>query len=252
MRFRLGFILLAVLFLSACDGYIEELRVQADGTVNFAAQAIVVCADPLQQEIWGEDPCGRIDAAIRTGEIGDLPFDFELDPNRVSLVGTGEADRRTVDVSWSGTVEEMASLLAGPGRVTQLNDEDTEVVFSSRGTVFEALENSTDPGIMRELLNSRWNPGEFRINSPEIVIDHNGDDINGRIVIWNIDGNEPDEFRVVFTTAEPPLRWWWWVIGSVLLIGVLIMMVTLEEPPKKKPKKKPLEKKPVLESEGDG
>lgn len=234
MRFRSGLLLLAVLFLSACDGYIEELRVQADGTVDFAAQAIVVCADPLQQEIWGGDPCGQIDNAIRTGEIGDLPFDFELDPNRVSLVGSGEADRRTIDVNWSGTVDEVSSLMAGPGRVTQLNDDDTEVVFSSRGTPFETLRASTDPAIVRELANSRWNPGEFRINSPDLVIDHNGDDIQGRIVIWNLDGDEPDEFRIVFTTADPPVRWWWWLLVSVLLMGILIMMVTLEEPPSKK------------------
>lgn len=233
MRFRLGFLLLAVLFLSACDGYIEELRVQADGTVEFAAQAIVVCTDPLQQEIWDGDPCEQIDTAIRSGEVGDLPFDYQLDPNRVSLVGTGEADRRTVDVSWSGTVEEMSSLLAGAGRVTALNDEEFEVVFSSRDTPFDALSESTDPDIVRELSDSRWNPGEFRINSPDLVIDHNGDEIQGRIVIWNIDGDEPDEFRIVFTTADPPLRWWWWVTGSVLLFGVLAMMITLEGKPKK-------------------
>lgn len=247
MRFRLSVLLLAVLFLSACDSYIEELRVQADGSVEFAAEAIVVCNDPLQQEIWDADPCEQIDTAIRTGEVGDLPFDFQLDPNRVSLVGTGEADRRTIDVSWSGTVEEMSSLLAGPGRVTQLNDEETEVVFSSRDTPFDALESSTDPGIVLELANARWNPGEFRINSPELVVDHNGDDINGRIVIWNIDGDEPDEFRVVFTTAEPPLRWWWWVTGSVLLMGVLIMMVTLEKPQKKTSKPSSETKNPIQE-----
>lgn len=239
MRFRLGFVLLAALFLSACDGYIEELRVQADGTVEFAAQAIVVCTDPLQQELWGANPCEQIDTAVRSGEVGDLPLGFELDPDRVALVGTGEADRRTIDVSWSGTVDEMSSLLAGPGRVTQLNDQDTEVIFSSLGTAFEALQASTDPGVIRELANSRWSPGQFRINSPELVIEHNGDDVNGRIVIWNIDGDEPEEFRIVFTTADPPRRWWWWVTSSVLLLGVLVMIVTLEGPPKKRPKRTP-------------
>ena len=236
MRFRLSFLLLAVLFLSACDGYIEELRVQADGTVEFAAQAIVVCTDPLQQEIWGGDPCEQIDQAIRTGEIGDLPFDYQLDPNRVSLVGTGEADRRTVDVSWSGTVEEMNSLLAGPGRVTQLNEQDTEVIFTSLGTVNEALFATDDPDLVRELSNSRWNPGEFRINAPNVVIDHNGDEIQGRIVIWNLDGDQPEEFRVVFTTEEPPTQVWFFVLIGVILIVVLIMIATLEKPPTRKPK----------------
>ena len=236
MRFRLSFLLLAVLFLSACDGYIEELRVQADGTVEFAAQAIVVCTDPLQQEIWGGDPCEQIDQAIRTGEIGDLPFDYQLDPNRVSLVGTGEADRRTVDVSWSGTVEEMNSLLAGPGRVTQLNEQDTEVIFTSLGTVNEALFATDDPDLVRELSNSRWNPGEFRINAPNVVIDHNGDEIQGRIVIWNLDGDQPEEFRVVFTTEEPPTQVWFFVLIGVILIVVLIMIATLEKPPTRRPK----------------
>ena len=237
MRFPLGLLLLAVLFLSACDGYIEELRVQSDGSVEFAAEAIVVCTDELQREIWGGDPCDQIDTAIRTGEIGDLPFDFDLDPNRVSLVGSGEADRRTSNVSWSGTADEFSSLLAGPGRITRLNEEDTEVIFSSAGTPAEALQGTEDPDLRLALVDSGWDPGEFRINAPDLVIDHNGDEIEGRIVRWNLDGDQPEEFRVVFTTADPPFRWWWWAIGGTALLLVLAMIVKLEEPPKRQPRK---------------
>ena len=121
--------------------------------------------------------------------------------------------------------------------MTQLNEQDTEVVFTSQGTVNEALFATNDPDLMRELSNSRWNPGEFRINAPSIVIDHNGDEIQGRIVIWNLDGDQPDEFRVVFTTEEPPLRWWWVVASGVIFTTVLGMMLTLESPPKRKTRK---------------
>ena len=236
-RTRFALFLVATILLGACDGYIEELRIQPDGSIELAAQAIVVCTDPLQQAIWGGDPCDQIDTALRTGDVGELPFDFELDPDRVSLVGTEEADRRTIDVAWSGTAEEYSSILAGPGTVTQLNDEETEVIFSSRSTPFEALQESTDPDIALELSDARWEPGEFRINTPELITEHNGDEIQGRIVIWNLDGDQPDEFRVVFSSADPPVRWWWWLVGSSILLVVLAMMVTLEEPPKKKSKK---------------
>ena len=238
MHKRLVFFFFAVFVLSACDGYIEEVRIQPDGSIEFAAEARVACADSLQVEIWGENPCDQIDTAIRTGEIGDLPFDFELDPNRVSLVGEGEADRRVIDVAWSGTPEEFSSLLAGSGTVTELNDEETEVVFASAGTPLEQLLSSTDSDLVRELASSRWNPSEFRINVPDLVIDHNGDEIQGRIVIWNLDDELPDEFRVVFTTADPPRQIWWYLLGSGLLLVILVMMLTLEKPPARSAKGK--------------
>lgn len=239
MHIRLVFLFLAAFVLSACDGYIEEVRIQPDGSIEFAAEARIACSDPLQVEMWGENPCDQIDTAIRTGEIGELPFNFELDPNRVSLVGDGEADRRVIDVAWSGTPEEFSSLLAGSGTVTQLNDEETEVVFTSAGTPLDQLLSSTDAGLVRELASSRWNPSEFRINVPDLVVDHNGDDIQGRIVIWNLDDELPDEFRVVFTAEDPPRQIWWYLLGSGLLLVILVMMVTLEKPPARKPKSKP-------------
>ena len=102
---------LALLFLTACDGYIEEVKVRRDGEVELAAQAIVVCTDPLQQALFDGDPCEVIDRAVRTGEIGELPFDFEVDPNEVSLVASGEQDRRTVDALWRTSATELDSLL---------------------------------------------------------------------------------------------------------------------------------------------
>ena len=239
MRIRLALFLLATLVLSACDGYIEELRVQSDGSVDLSARAIVVCTDDLQQAIWDGDPCELIDEALATNDMSGLPFGFEPDSNRVGMVGTGEAERRTIDVTWSGTAEEFDSVLAGPGTITQLNDEETEVVFSSLGTPFRTLQESTDPDIVEALSNSRWEPGEFRINAPDLVTEHNGDEIQGRIVIWNLDEDTPDEFRIVFTTADPPLRWWWLVMGGVVLVGLVAMMLILEPSPnKKKPKPK--------------
>ena len=236
---RLVFFLVLAVALSACDGYIEELRIQPDGSVEFAAEARISCSDPLQVAIWGENPCDQIDTALRTGEIGELPFGLTIDPNRVSLVGEGEDDRRDIDVAWSGSPEEFSSLLAGSGTVTQLNDEETEVVFTSAGTPLAQLLASTDTDLVRELASSRWNPSEFRINAPDLVIEHNGDDIQGRIVIWNLDDELPDEFRLVFTTEDPPRQIWWYLLASGLLLVILVMMVTLEKPPARKRKGKP-------------
>lgn len=236
MRFRLALFLLLTLLLSACDGYIEELRVQADGSVDLSARAIVVCTDPLQQAIWGGDPCDLIDEANQTGELGDLPFGFELDADRVGFVVTGEADRRTIDVTWEGTADEMSSVLANPGTITQLNDQETEVVFTSAGTPFVDLIESDNPDVVTALQTSRWQPSEFRINAPDLVIEHNGDEIQGRIVIWNIDGDEPDEFRIVFTTEDPPSRLWWVIGVAAIFLVVLTMMIKLEARPNPKRK----------------
>lgn len=225
-----GPLVLLLFVLTACDGYIEEVRVQRDGSAEFVAQATVVCTDPLQREIWGGDPCEEIDAAIRTGEIGALPFDFALDPNRVSLVGTGDDDRRTIDVFWEGTIDEVSTVLVSSGSITVLDDLRTEAVFTPADAPDELLRDSPDPGIVDERRTSRWDPAEFRILAPDLVVEHNGDDIQGRLVIWQLDDDRPDEFRIVWSTEDPPRRWWWWALGTILLTGVLIMMITIEGP----------------------
>lgn len=239
MRLKLVLFLVAVAALTACDSYIEEARVQGDGTVEFAAQAIVVCTDPLQQEIWGGDPCDAIDAAVRSGDVGDPPFGFELDPDRVSLVGTGEADRRTIDVLWNGTIDELSTVLVSSGTIRELDAERTEVVFTPAGAPADQLRSSTDAGLIDALRVARWAPGEFRVKTPDLVVEHNGDDIRGRLVIWNVDDDHPDEFRVVWSSADPPRRWWAWAIAAVVLSGVLILMVTIEGPAQNRRKKPP-------------
>ena len=235
---RFFLFVVAAVVLSACDGYIEEARVGRDGNVEFAARATVVCTDELQQAIWGGDPCDVIDGAIRSGDVGELPFDFELDPNQVSLVGTGEADRRVIDALWSGPAEEMSTVLVSGGQITILDDVRTEAIFFPADTPATALAESTDPGIVEALLFSRWEPAEFRITAPDLVEDHNGDRIQGRVVVWNIDGDVPDEFRVVWTTETSPLRVWWWAVGSIILMGVLFMMIAIDGPSQARAKAK--------------
>jgi hypothetical protein len=225
--------------LTACDGYIEEVRVERSGDVEFVAQAVVVCTDPLQRAIWEADPCDSIDEAVRSGTIGDLPFDFDLDPNRVGLVGTGEADRRTIDATWTGTIDELSTVLISSGSITPLDDERTEAVFVSSGAPADELRDSTDDLVVDELRTARWDPAQFRVKAPDLIVEHNGDDIQGRIVIWELDGDHPDEFRIVWSTEDPPRRLWWWLLGTVILTVVLIMMVTLEGPKQSKPQRNP-------------
>lgn len=229
-RARLLFVLAAVLLLTACDGYVEEIRVRSTGEAQLSARATVVCTDELQQALFGGDPCPVIDDAARTGEIGDLPFGYQLDANEVSIVASGEADRRVVDATWTGDAEDMASLLVDGGTVTVLDEDRTEVVFRSTGTPAEALANTDDPELSELLRRSRWESAEFRINAPDLVEEHNGDRIQGRIVIWDIDNTAPDEFRLVWTTADPARRIWWVVVATLVLLGVITMMLVIERP----------------------
>ncbi len=238
-RARLAILALGVVVLTACDSYIEEVRVERSGDVEFVAQAVVVCTDPLQQAIWEGDPCDSIDEAVRSGSIGDLPFDFELDPDRVSLVGSGEADRRTIDATWNGTVDELSTVLVSSGSITSLDDQRTEAIFVAVGAPADALRESTDDLVVDELRVARWAPAEFRVKAPDLIVEHNGDNIQGRIVIWELDGDHPEEFRLVWSTEEPPRRLWWWVLGTVILTVILIMMVTMEGSTQSKPKTQP-------------
>lgn len=231
-----GLGLLAMALLSACDSYIEEVRVRRDGEAQLSARAVVVCSDPLQEAIFGGDPCELIDRAARTGEIGELPFGFDFDPNEVSVVAEGEVDRRTVDATWQGPASELDSLLVSGGTVTALDDQRTEVVFQAADTPLVSLNTSDDPTIDLERRRSRWEPAQFRINVPDLIVEHNGDDIQGRIVIWELDGTHPDEFRLVWTTEDPPRRWWWIAGGGVIVTVILGMMVVLEGPKNQRPR----------------
>lgn len=234
---RTVLLVLAAIILSACDGYIEEARIAPDGSVEFAAEARVDCQDDLQQAIWGENPCEQLDIAARTGEFGELPLDVVLDPNRVAVVSEGEADRRVIDARWSGDIDELESLLVVDAEIRSLDDERTEVVMRPRGNVFERLLASTDPEVIDELRRSRWDPAQFRIRAPDQITEHNADRVQGRIVVWNIDEEMANEFRVVWTTEEPARQWWWWILISVLFLGILIMMVTIEGPAQNRAKR---------------
>jgi len=222
--------LFAFLVLAACDGYIEEVKVRSDGEVELAAQAIVVCTDPLQIELFGGDPCEQIDRAVRTGEIGDLPFNFSVDPNEVSLVASGEQDRRTVDALWRTSATELNTLLVTGGEVRVLDEQRTEAVFFPMDAPLQLLEDTNDPNIRTAISQSRWPAAEFRVNTPSLIEEHNGDRLQGRIVIWDLDGDHPDEFRVVWTTEEPPRQIWAFVLAGVVLIAVLAMIIVLEGP----------------------
>ena len=222
--------IVGVLFLTACDGYIEEVKVRRDGEVEIAAQAVVVCNDPLQQQIFEGEPCEVIDRAVRTGEISEMPFGIELDPNEVSLVASGEADRRTVDVLWRTSAIELESLLVSGGEITILDDQRTEAVFFPAGAPAERLANTDDPELNELVQRSRWPFSEFRINTPDLIEEHNADRIQGRIVIWDLDDDHPDEFRVVWTTEDPPRQLWGFAVAGLVLVGVLAMMVIFENP----------------------
>lgn len=231
------FLLLTLFVLTACDGYIEEVKVRADGEVELAAQAIVVCNDPLQEALFEGDPCEVIDRAVRTGDIGALPFDFAVDSNEVSLVASGEQDRRTVDALWRTSASELDSLLVGGGEVRALDDQRTEAVFFPSDAPADLLASTDDPELREQVSRSRWPAAEFRVNTPDLIEEHNGDRIQGRIVIWDLDGDHPDEFRVVWTTEDPPRQLWGFAVAGVVLVGVVAMMLVLEGP--KREAKKP-------------
>lgn len=224
-RLPAGFVLLA-LFLSACDGYVEQVSVEADGSVSFAARATVVCADELQVAMWDAPPCDVLDAAVAGDAVAGLPFDFVVDQARVSLVSDGELDRRRIDAGWEGSIDEMQTLLVSGGSTRALGEERVEATFSPSGTPLERFRASEElaPLVQR----SFWPAAEFRVVAPSRVVEHNGDAIAGRTVTWTLDGDEPDVFRLVWSTDERGIRYWWWMVGAGILSLVLFLMLKLE------------------------
>lgn len=222
-RLRPVLFALAVLFLTACDGYVEQVTLDGAGGAEFRAEATVVCADPLQREVWGGDGCDQIDALVRGAEADDLPFDFVVDTNRVGLVADGDLDRRRIDATWDGTMAELETVLAHDGQLRVLDETRTEATFSSVGSAADRFAQEYE-------VDANWEIAQFRVIAPDLVVEHNGDTIQGRTVVWRIDGTQPDTFRVVWTSEERGFQVWWWFVAGAILIGVLIMMVVLEGP----------------------
>lgn len=227
LRLRLVPLALVVLLLTACDGYIEQVTLDDAGAVEFRAEATVACNDPLQREVWGGDGCDQIDAMVRGAEAGELPFGFEVDPNRLSLVNDGDLDRRRLDARWEGTVDELETVLVRGGAITVLDENRTEATFTTAGSVAEQFFAAADGYVADD---SAWETAQFRVVAPEIVVEHNGDDIQGRTVVWRFDGDLPEEFRVVWSSEERGSQIWWWVVAGTILLGVLAMMAVLEGP----------------------
>jgi hypothetical protein len=228
-RLRLLVSVVAVMLtLSGCDGYIEQVRVEADGSVDFSARATVVCGDELQRTLWDEPPCAVIDRASRGESLTELPFNFEFDPGRLGVVSEGEQDRRRIDATWQGSVTELETLLVSGAEVRALDDGQVEATFSPSGAPQDRLTSSDD--LAAVVSSAGWPAPEFRVIAPELIVEHNGDDIQGRTVIWTLDGDEPDVFRLVWSTDERGIRVWWWIVGAAILTAVLFMMIVLERP----------------------
>lgn len=219
-------VLVVLLALTACDGYIEQVTVDETGSVEFRAEATVVCTDELQQELWGGDGCGQIDEIVRGVDVAELPFDFELDQNRVGLVADGELDRRRIDATWDGTLAELETVLVSGGSLRSLDSQRTEAVFVPAGSVADQMLASDDfvAG------DANWEVAEFRVIAPEVITEHNGDIIQGRTVVWHFDDDRPEEFRVVWTSETRGFQVWWWIVAGGVLITVLVMMIKLEGP----------------------
>lgn len=226
---RLGLVVsmvAALIVLSACDGYIEQVRIADDESVEFDARATIACLDELTADIWGDSPCDTIDAVAR-GESPDvLPFELGLDTDRTSIVAAGEQDRRRIDVTWEGAVEEFGSVLIEAARVDRIGETTVELVVTPGRSPMEDF--LARPEAFERLADAGWPPAEFRVVAPGVITEHNADEINGRTVSWFFDRDRPEVFRVRWTGEGPPTRYWWWIVGGSVLVAVLFMMATLE------------------------
>ncbi len=218
-RRLLGFAFV-LLVATGCDEYIEQATVDADGVVEFAARAVVVCTDETQQEIFGGDPCPIVDEVVRGGDPGDLPFGFPFDTDRIAVVADGEQDRRRLDISWEGPLGEFSTLLVSSATLTTVDDTTSRLVLETTGAPADQVDEDA----------ARWPAGEFRFVAPALVTEHNGDRVQGRIVIWEIDEDRPDQLTVTWTDDGPTRRVWFYVLALVILVGLIAMMLLLERP----------------------
>jgi len=203
--------------LTGCDLYVEQASIRPGGEISFLAEADVVCDDEPMNELFGRDPCDVIDEAVTGTSTGDFPFGVEL-PGTVEIESTGELGRREVQVRWSGPVEDFSSLLVSGVTITSDDGDLSTAIFSTNDA----------PAAFLGARPSRWAAGEFRVLAPAVVVEHNGDGIQGRSVTWVIDDDRPDEFTLTWSTEERGIRIWWWIIGAVILGVVLMMIVYLE------------------------
>ena len=219
-------LLVVVLLVSACDGYVEQATVGADGSVSFEAQATISCDDELQRELWGPSPCERLDAAGRGGDMGALPLGFAFDSDRATLVVDGVQDRRRITTTWEGTADELSTPLLERVELRSIDDSVTELVaIPGQAPIVRFLGS---PGVSERVADAGWPAAELRVVAPDVIVEHNADEINGRVVTWRFDRDRPETLEVRWTTEPPATRYWWWLVGGSILVAVLFMMVSLE------------------------
>ncbi len=210
--------------LTACDSYVERLEVGGDGSARLQARAQLVCDDPLLVEIWGGSPCDAADQAAR-GDTPELPLGPVLDGTGLVVDVSGER-RQTIDLSWEGNLADLPSALVGEAEVRTVDDSTRELILTPAGSA--VADFVADAESARRVAIARWPDAELHVVSPDLIVEHNADEITGRTVIWTIDGDQPEELRLRWTVEDPPRQYWWWLVGSVLMTGLLFMMVVLE------------------------
>lgn len=216
-----------VVLVAGCDRYVEQAALRPDGTVAFLAEADIICSDPLQNAVFDRDPCEIINDLADGETTADLPFEFNLD-NAVEFEVSGALDRRTLLARWQGPRAEFRSVLVSGLTITELDGERTQATFTTDGAPAATFAQSTEPGILAALPTSRWAVGEFRAIAPAVVVEHNGDRVDGRTVIWEFDDDVPETLNLTWSTEERSFRLWWWAIGAAILGAVLIMIVVFE------------------------
>ena len=217
-----SFALGAILLLTACDGYREVITLE-DRELDLFVSTTVICNDALTVELFGSDACtqlsdGELPTAMATMTAASATTEFKVE---------GELDRRTITVTEDDVdADQLSTGLVTSARFDLVDDTTGRVVFDTAASPWSDLR--ADENFDELQRQSRWPDPVFQFVAPDVVTEHNGDAIDGRVVTWNLDGLEDRLLTVTWSTQDPPRRWWWWIVGGVILIGVLFMMMTLE------------------------
>jgi len=150
----------------------------------------------------------------------DIQDEADDDPTKVQVQYSETDDgERICEISVSfDNLDELKQLYGEDTIVNQLGEEDGKFYYDITSTAF-----AQDTSELDFPLAITW-----RVTMPGEVLEHNGSDLQGNTVIWNVTPGQPAHFYAVSKAGSGGLDLGgkvWWFVGLCLCLPFLLIVV---------------------------
>ena len=180
-------------------------KTPSQGTVAISWQMNAEEENSLQQLGFGsaKELCDKISQDLATeGEKAEAKYDEKGDNKICTITGSFQ------------NPAELTDFYGDDVTINKIAEENGKFYYDI------TVSNNNDMGDLPFPVKFVW-----KVTMPGKVIDHNGDDLDGRTVIWDLSNASERHLTAVSKTSGGGIPTWvWGIVGAFLCLGMLIVI----------------------------